>query len=82
MGKRLRQRLGQRAPKAVLGFECGARTEPFLGSKATLEENVGLQEIVGIGAEWLGMIAWGEVCPLGGRPEFFNYSFPVLVLTD
>jgi len=81
MARDLRARLGGRTIRAVLGFECGARTRPFLGAEVTVRENVALQEVLG-GTTWLGMLAWGELFPVAGRPAFHNYSYPVLVLAD
>lgn len=82
MGQALHNRLLGRTVRAALGFECGSRTRPFLGDEATLQENVDLQRAVGEHVPWLGMMAWGEVYPIDGRPTFHNFSYPVLVLTD
>lgn len=81
MGESLARRLGQRKARAVLGYECGARTRPFLGDEATLAENVELQRKLAADA-WLGMMPWGELLPVAGKPAFHNYSYPLLVLTD
>jgi hypothetical protein len=81
MARDLRARLGDRTIRAVLGFECGARTKPFLGMENTLRENLSLQATLG-GATWLGMLAWGEVFPTAGKPAFHNYAYPLLVLAD
>ncbi len=78
----LRARVGGRHVAAVLTFECGARTGPFLGAVETLKENVALQRRLAPEAEWLGMMAFGEVAPHRGAPGFFNYTLPVLVLMD
>ncbi len=82
MGHRLARRLVGRTPRAVLGFECGARTRPFLGADLTLEENCRLQQAVGPDAEWLGTLAWGEVFMFDRRPRLANFSFPMIALTD
>ncbi len=82
MGRRLAERLCGKKVRAVLGFECGARTKPFLGKEMTLKENLDLQEILGPDPAWLGMLAWGEVSLFCGRPGFVNFSFPVLALAD
>ena len=81
MGGDLAERLRNRNVWAVLGFECGARTSPFLGPKATTDENVALQGAVAPDAPWLGMLAWGEIAPVGGEPAFHNYTYPLVVLT-
>jgi hypothetical protein len=81
MARDLRTRLGDRTVRAVLGFECGARTKPFLGMENTLRENLSLQATLG-GTTWLGMLAWGEVFSTAGKPAFHNYAYPLLVLAD
>jgi len=82
MGRDLQNRLGDRPARAALAFECGARTGPFLGGEATLTENLDLQRTLGNGVPWLGMMPWGELCPVAGKPSFHNYSFVLLVLAD
>jgi hypothetical protein len=81
MGGDLADRVRNQNVWAVLGFECGARTSPFLGSKATTEENIALQGAIAPDAPWLGMLAWGEIAPVGGEPAFHNYTYPLVVLT-
>lgn len=82
MGKELVRRLEGKQLRAVLGFECGGRTRPFLGMEATNEENRALQASVGPDAEWAGVICWGELFPVGGKPGFHNYTFPLLALAE
>jgi hypothetical protein len=82
MGEDLVRRLEGKSPWAVLAFECGARTAPFLGRAGTLEENLALQSAVAPAAPWLGLLAWGEVASLGGDPTVHNYSYPLVVLTN
>jgi hypothetical protein len=82
MADELSRRLAGKTPWAVLGFECGARTAPFLGPASTLEENVALQSAVAPDAPWLGLLAWGEVASLGGGPTVHNYSYPLVVLAN
>ncbi len=82
MGKRLAARLAGKNVRAVLGFECGARTKPFLGKDTTVNENQLLQGQFGRDAAWLGMLAWGEIAIFDGRPGFANFSFPILALAD
>lgn len=82
MANELSARLKGRRVTAVLGFECAARTAPFLGEEATLQENIVLQEQLAPDAQWLGMFAWGEIGPWGERLGFHNYTFPLLLLTE
>ncbi len=81
MGVELAGRLQGKSAWAVLGFECAARTFPFLGPANTREEHAGLRKAVAPNTPWLGMMAWGEVAPLGGQPAFHNYTYPLAVLT-
>ncbi|HTV17721.1 MAG TPA: FIST N-terminal domain-containing protein [Polyangiaceae bacterium] len=78
----LAERLAGKQLRAVLGFECGGRTRPFLGMAATNEENRALQAKVGPSAEWAGVICWGELFPVGGKPGFHNYAFPLLAIAE
>jgi hypothetical protein len=82
MADDLTARIGGKRVYGVLGFECGARTEPFLGAEPALEENVELQRTVAPEAPWLGMFAWGEVYTYGNTPTFNNYTYPLLVITE
>jgi hypothetical protein len=82
MARELKERLRGRKPWAVLGFECGARTFPFLGPASTREEHRRLRAEIAPQAPWLGMMAWGEIGPCGGEPGFHNFTYPMLVLVD
>jgi hypothetical protein len=82
MGADLQRRVRGRRVRAAFGFECGARTVPFLGLDATQRENHELQQTAAPDAAWLGMLAWGEVFPVDGRPGFHNYTYPVLLIVD
>ncbi len=82
MGDDLATRLGERRPWAVLGFECGARTYPFLGQANTHAEHERLRAKVAPEAPWFGMMAWGEIGPCAGRPAFHNFTYPLLILLD
>jgi hypothetical protein len=81
MANDLAERLRDKKVWGVLGFECGARTSPFLGGAATVDENVALQSVVAPEAPWLGFLAWGEIAPVGKEPAFHNYTYPLVVLT-
>jgi hypothetical protein len=82
MAERLGERIGQAQPCFALSFECGARSGPFLGHQAALEEIRGVQSAIGADVPWLGMYAWGEIAPMGGVNYFHNYTFPVCVLVS
>jgi hypothetical protein len=81
MARALAARLAGRQPWAVLGFECAARTYPFMGEANTRKEHEKLRSTVAPNAPWIGMMAWGEIGPCGDRSPFHNYTYPLLVLT-
>lgn len=78
MAGELKQRLNGRRPWAVLGFECAARTYPFLGPVNTREEHKALRRTVAPSSPWLGMMAWGEIGPCLGQTAFHNYTYPLV----
>jgi hypothetical protein len=82
MGRSLAGRLAGRRPWAVMGFECAARTYPFLGPANTLKQHQLLRATVAPQAPWLGMMAWGEIGPCVGQPAFHNYTYPLVVFAD
>jgi hypothetical protein len=82
MADDLKRRLAGSRVRAVLGFECGARTAPFLGSGETLRENLMLQAQIAPDAPWIGGMFWGELHPTGNKPAFHNYSYPVLCIAE
>ncbi len=82
MAEDFRERLKGKRVRAGICFECGARAKPFLGVEDTRKENQMIQRIVGEDAHWIGMLAWGELFPVGQSPTFHNYAFPLLVIAD
>jgi hypothetical protein len=80
--RELVDRVAGKRIRAVLAFECGARTAPFLGEEATLAENLELQHTLAPDAEYAGVVVWGELFPVGGRPAFHNYTYPLLVIAE
>ena len=82
MSQELATRLSGRQPWAVMGFECAARTYPFLGENNTKTEHADLRAAVAPNSPWLGMMAWGEIGPCAGRPAFHNYTYPLLTFVD
>jgi hypothetical protein len=78
MAEDLKRRLDGRRPWAVLGFECAARTYPFLGPQNTRQEHQALRQAVAPDAPWLGMMAWGEIGPCLGQTAFHNYTYPLV----
>jgi len=82
MGERVASRLRGKTPLIALAFECGARPRPFLGDEKALEEVCRIQDTIGRDIPWLGMYPWGEIAPKGGKSQFSNYQFPLLVLCE
>lgn len=82
MGQDLARRIRGKRAWAALGFECRARTVPFLGAEQTLAEHADLCRSLGSELPWLGMMAWGEIAPCGNEPAFHNYTYPLAVLVE
>jgi hypothetical protein len=82
MGNDLAERLAGRRPWAVLGFECAAQGFPFLGEANVQKQHRQLRATVAPEAPWLGMLAWGEIAPVGEEPALHNYTYPLIVLTE
>lgn len=82
MGRRLAEALRGKKPVLAIAFECAARPGPFLGPERANREVIELQALIGDHVPWLGMYAWGELCPMGGRSEFHNYTLPLCVLCE
>ncbi len=81
MANALREVVGERSVAAMLTFECGGRTTPFLGIDATREEHELVQSaLASEGTPWLGGILWGEIAPVGRGNEFFNYTYPIALM--
>ncbi|MEZ4441484.1 MAG: FIST C-terminal domain-containing protein [Polyangiaceae bacterium] len=81
MAEDLKRRIGDRRVGAMLTFECGARTSPFLGLDASREENAMVEGYLAPdGTPWLGLMAWGEIAPAGCNNEFFNYTYPIALM--
>jgi hypothetical protein len=82
MGHRMAKQLSGKRPVLALSFECAARPGPFLGPERASREVVAIQSAIGNHIPWLGMYAWGELVPIGGRSEFHNYTLPLIVLCE
>lgn len=82
MGRRMADALRGKKPLLALSFECAGRPGPFLGPEMANREIVEIQSLIGDRIPWLGLYAWGEICPLGGRSEFHNYTLPLCVLCE
>lgn len=78
----LARRLAGRQVRAVLGFECGARTIPLLGKAEATREQALVQGAFAPDVEWLGALMWGEVAPFGGRATYYNFTYPLLAIAE
>jgi hypothetical protein len=80
--RELNRRVAGKRVRAVLGYECGARTAPFLGAAGTLAENLEIQQALAPDAEYAGAVVWGELFPAGGRSAFHDHGYPLLVIAE
>jgi hypothetical protein len=78
----LARRLAGRQVRAVIGFECAARTAPLLGKAEATREQQLVQSLVAPDAAWFGMFAWGELAPFGERVTYYNFTYPLVALAE
>jgi len=73
---RLREKIGERTPVAVLHTDCAARGR-FLFGRVMKDEIVARMQhplTGGASVPWLGMYGFGEFTELAGENEFHNYT--------
>ena len=70
MANRVKTKLGNRKPIAVLHFDCAARGKRIFGEDAKEKGINVIQNVLGKSIPWLGFYTYGEIAPIGGK----NYS--------
>jgi hypothetical protein len=70
LAQRLKAKLGNREPIAVLHFDCAARGKRIFGDDAKGKGIDVMQDVFGKNIPWLGFYTYGEIAPIGGK----NYS--------
>lgn len=78
--KRLHDELAGRRPMLVLHFDCAGRGRVVMSEADKLELISSLQEGLGYDVPWAGFFTYGEMCPVGGRNIFHNYTAAIAVL--
>ena len=69
-------------PKLVLQFDCAGRGKILFGSCAAEHIVQPLQDELGGEVPWLGFHTYGEIAPIGGKPNYHNYSVALCALYD
>jgi small ligand-binding sensory domain FIST len=80
LAARVKEALAGRRASFALGYECGGRTGPFLGEDEACREAEEVRAVLGDDVPWLGMYAWGEIAPIGGRILFHQLTLPLCVI--
>jgi hypothetical protein len=80
MARRIKERLGGRAPLFVLHVDCAARGRMFFG-EAVKEKGIDpMQDVLGKDVPWLGLFACGEIAPIKGVNYYHNQTAALCVL--
>jgi hypothetical protein len=77
----VRETLGGRKPFLVLDFNCVGRGKIVLAESEKYDLLHMSQDGLAQGVPWMGFYTYGELCPVGGRNVFHNYTdvFALLV---
>jgi hypothetical protein len=73
----IKEQLGDRRPKLILHFDCAGRGKVLFRERQKLDVLEKLQGSLGKEVPWLGFYTYGEICPVGGRNCYHNYTAAV-----
>jgi hypothetical protein len=74
ISQQIKKRLGNRRPKLILQFDCAGRGKVLFRERHKLIVLEKLQRTLGRDVPWLGFYTYGEICPVGGRNCYHNYT--------
>ena len=74
MAERVRSKLGDRKPIAVLHFDCAARGRLCFGADAKEKGIDVIQNVFDKDIPWLGLYSYGEIGPISGSNFFHNFT--------
>lgn len=80
MAERIKSKLGDRKPLAILHFDCAARGKLCFGSEAKQKGIDVIQDVFDKNIPWLGLYAYGEIAPIGGKNFFHNFTASLCVI--
>jgi hypothetical protein len=67
LAERLKAKLGNKKPVAILQFDCAARGTMIFGEDAKVKGIDVMQDVFGKDVPWLGFYTYGEIAPIGGK---------------
>jgi hypothetical protein len=80
MAERIKSKLGDRKPIAVLHFDCAARGRLCFGAEAKEKGIDVIQNVFEKDTPWLGLYSYGEIGPIGGKNYFHSFTASLCVL--
>ncbi|MBN2762878.1 MAG: FIST C-terminal domain-containing protein [Bacteroidales bacterium] len=80
MAERIRSKLGDKKPVAVLHFDCAARGRLCFGQDAKEKGIDVIQNVFDKDIPWLGLYSYGEIGPISGKNYFHNFTVTLCVI--
>jgi hypothetical protein len=74
ISRQIKEKLENRRPKLILHFDCAGRGKVLFRERQKLIVLEKLQQTLGRDVPWLGFFTYGEICPVGGRNCYHNYT--------
>ena len=72
--QQIKRQLGDRRPRLILHFDCAGRGKVLFRERQKMVVLEKLQRALGKDLPWLGFYTYGEICPVGGRNCYHNYT--------
>jgi hypothetical protein len=80
MAKRIKKKLGDKQPIAVLHFDCASRGKMFFGDEVKEKAIDVLQNEFSKDVPWLGFFCFGEIAPIKGGNHYHNNTVALCVI--
>ena len=80
MAERIKSKIGNKKPVAVLHFDCAGRGKMFFGDKVKEKGIDVIQDVFGKDVPWLGFYCYGEIAPIKNKNYFHNQTVSLCVI--
>jgi hypothetical protein len=80
VAERIKARLGDKKPIAVLHVDCSARGKMFFGNDVREKGINVMQDVLGKDIPWLGFYSYGEISPIKNKNYFHNQTAVLCVI--
>jgi hypothetical protein len=80
LASQIKEQLGNSRPKLVFQFDCAGRGKRMVRDHGRSQLLDRLRQQVGSDVPWLGFYTYGEICPVGERNYFHNYTAAVTAI--